>query len=71
MRNKATSAIATVTGMVLVYVVVASLPIYFGIIFLCFLVATAGLFWMVYTVLTDTSNLSHKTFDEHFYEDME
>jgi hypothetical protein len=71
MRNKAASAITTVAGMLLVYVVAASLPIYFGIIFLLFLIAMGGLFWMVYTVLTDTSNLSGKTFDEHFYEDKE
>jgi hypothetical protein len=71
MRNNATRAITVVTGMLLVYVVTASLPIYFGIIFLFFLITMGGLLWMVYTVLTDTSNLSRKTFDEHFYEDMD
>jgi hypothetical protein len=71
MRNKTANTIYIVTGMLLVYVIAASLPISFGIIFLFFLLTTAGLLWVVYTVLTDTSNLSGKTFDEHFYEDVD
>lgn len=71
MRNKTANSISIVTGMLLVYVIAASLPISFGIIFLFFLLTTAGLLWVVYTVLTDTSNLSGKTFDEHFYEDVD
>ncbi|WP_276372782.1 hypothetical protein [Chryseolinea sp. H1M3-3] len=71
MGNKSQNAISIVTGMLLIYLVAASLPMVFAIVFWLFLLTTAGLIWMVITVLKDTTNLSGRTFDEYFYEDAE
>jgi len=69
MKSNAKNSIAVTTLFLLVYAVFASLPLPYGIIFLFFLITTAGLFWMVYSILTDTNDLSGKTFEEYFYED--
>jgi hypothetical protein len=71
MGNKSQNAISIVTGMLLIYIVAASLPMAFAIVFWLFLLTTGGLIWMVFTVLKDTTNLSGRTFDEYFYEDAE
>ncbi len=71
MGNKSQNAISIVTGILLVYIVAASLPLTFAIVFWLFLMTTGGLIWLVFTVLKDTTNLSGKTFDEYFYEDAE
>jgi hypothetical protein len=69
MATKSQTAISIVTGILLVYVVAASLPISFAIVYWLFLISTGGLLWMVLKILKDKSDVSTKTFDTHFYED--
>ena len=69
MGRKSQNAISLVTGMLLIYVSAASLSISFAFVYWLFLIATGGLLWMVYAILTDTSDVTTKTFDTHFYED--
>jgi hypothetical protein len=71
MDSKSTNSISIVTALVIVYVVITNLSVPFAIVFGFFLLSVAGLLWMVVAILKDTSNLSGKTFDEHFYEDMD
>jgi hypothetical protein len=62
------SAISWATGILLVYVVFASLPVPFMLVFALFLIATAVFLWMVITILKDPRP-SNRTFEEYFYED--
>jgi len=71
MATKSAHSITIVTGVLIVYIITTHLPISFGIVFEFFLLTGAGLFWMVIVILKDTSNPSNKTFDEHFYEDVD
>jgi hypothetical protein len=69
MRSKTKYLIGGVTISLLVYLLSINLEVTFSVIFFLFLITTVGLWWMVYAILTDTSNLSGRTFDEYFYED--
>lgn len=69
MKTKALYSIAITTTLLLIYVVYANLPLPFSIVLIVFMITTASLFWMVYSILNDTTDLSGKTFDEYFYED--
>jgi hypothetical protein len=69
MKRRTKYIISGVTGLVMVYVLTINLGVNFGLIFFLFLITTVGLFWMVYAILTDDSNLSSKTFDDYYYED--
>ncbi len=53
----------------MLYVVFATLPISFALIFSFFIVTSISLLWMVYTILTDYSRPVTKTFEEAFYLD--
>ena len=69
MSKKTELIISITTGLLLVYTVMAALPIAFFIVFFLFLIVSALTILMVITVLKDTSNLSGKKFDNYFYED--
>ena len=69
MRSSTKYLIGGVTISLLVYLLCISLEVTFSLIFFSFLITTVGLWWMVYAILTDTSNLSGRTFDEFYYED--
>ncbi len=69
MKTKTSYSVGITTALLLVYVVAVNVSLTFAVIFFLFLLTTASLWWMVYSVLTDKSNLSGKTFDEYFYED--
>lgn len=69
MKGSAALSVSITTGLLLVYVVFASLPFHFGIIFALFLLTSASLLWMVYRILTDTTAPVRKTFDEYYYQD--
>jgi hypothetical protein len=69
MSKKTELLIAISTGLLLVYTAMATLPIAFAAIFLLFLVTSGFTIWMVVTILKDKSKLSHKKFDDFYYED--
>ncbi len=69
MSKKTEYLIVTSTGLLLVYTVLAALPITFALIFLLFLATSVFTIWMVITILKDKTNLSSKKFDDFFYED--
>jgi membrane protein implicated in regulation of membrane protease activity len=69
MDKKTEFLISITTGLLLVYTVMAALPIAFAIVFFLFLVVSALIIWMVIAILKDTSRLSDKKFDDYFYED--
>ena len=68
--NSLRNCISLTTGVVIIYVVLANMPVAFGIVFLFFLLSEAFLFWMVIRILTN-KRTSTKTFDTHFYEDID
>ena len=57
------------TGLLILYVGFAALPLSFALIFSLFLITSISLLWMVYSILTDKSKPVKKTFDETFYLD--
>ena len=61
--------ISITTGLLLVYTVMAALPIAFAVVVFLFLVVSVLTIWMVIAILKDTSHLSNKKFDDYFYED--
>jgi len=69
MQKKTEFLISITTGLLLVYTVMAALPIAFAIVFFLSLVVSALTIWMVIAILKDTSHLSDKKFDDYFYED--
>jgi hypothetical protein len=69
MKERTKHAIILTTIMLVVYLFSVHLDVAFPIVFLFFLITLVGLCWMVVTILRDNSNLSSKTFDDHFYED--
>ncbi|MFM8850158.1 MAG: hypothetical protein ACKOE5_07170 [Cytophagales bacterium] len=69
MSKKTEYLIGISTGLLLIYTVLTALPISFAVIFLLFLATSAFTIWMVISILKDKSNLSHKKFDDFFYED--
>jgi hypothetical protein len=69
MKGTSALSVSITTGLLLIYVVFASLPFHFGIIFTLFLITSASLLWMVYRILTDTSVPVQKKFDDYFYQD--
>jgi hypothetical protein len=69
MDKNATFSASVATATLLVYVVFATLPVHFAVIFSLFLVANAAFLWMVFRVLTDTSVPVDKKFEEYFYQD--
>jgi membrane protein implicated in regulation of membrane protease activity len=69
MNKKTEFLISITTGLLLVYTVMAALPIAFAIVFFLFLVVSGLTVWMVIAILKDTSQLSDKKFDDYFYED--
>ena len=69
MSIKTQRTVSITTCLVVVYVTLTQLAVPLAIIFFALLTCIAGLLCMVYTILKDTSNLSGKTFNDHFYED--
>jgi uncharacterized membrane protein YqjE len=69
MRDRTRNIITVVTTLLVIYVIAVRLEATLALVFALFILTTVGLWWMVYTILTDTTNLSGKTFDEYFYED--
>ncbi len=69
MSKKTEFMVGITTGLLLIYTVLASLPVAFALVFLMFLIVSAFTIIMVITILKDTSNLSGKKFDDYFYED--
>jgi uncharacterized membrane protein YqjE len=69
MSDKTRYVITVVTTLLVVYLISIRFEATLALVFSLFLLTTIGLWWMVYTILKDTSHLSGKTFDEYFYED--
>lgn len=69
MGHKASLNISLTTGLLILYVVFATLPLSFALIFSFFITTSISLLWMVYSILTDHSRPVKKTFDETFYLD--
>lgn len=69
MHKKTEFLISITTGLLLVYTVMAALPIAFAIVFFLFLFVSGLTIWMVIAILKDTSHLSDRKFDDYFYED--
>jgi hypothetical protein len=68
MRDRTRNIIVVVTTLLVVYLISIRFEATLALVFSLFMLTTVGLWWMVYAILTDTSNLSGKTFDEYFYE---
>jgi hypothetical protein len=68
--NKLGFSVLTTSLVVVLYVVVSTLPVEFGLVFGFFLLAHGLLIWMVLVILKD-KNPSKRTFDEYFYEDVD
>lgn len=66
--SKMTISIIATTSCVLLYVILASLPTAFPLVFLLLLLSQCLLVWMVIRILKD-NRPSTRTFDEYFYED--
>lgn len=62
-------SISLTTGLLILYLVFATLPFSFALIFSLFLTTSISLLWMVYSILTDYSKPVKKTFDEAYYMD--
>ena len=71
MKNSTRNIIIAVTTLLVIYVMSIRFEATMTIVFSLFILATMGLGWMVYAILTDTANLSGKKFDDYFYEDGE
>ena len=71
MRNRTRNLIVAVTTLLVTYVMSIRFEATLLIVFSLFMLTTAGLSWMVHAILTDTTNLSGKKFDDYFYEDGE
>ena len=71
MASKSTNSIAIVTKIVIVYIIATNLQVSFAVVFGFFLTSVAGLIWMVVVILKDTTDLTSKTFDVHYYEDVD
>lgn len=69
MERKTKYSIAVTTSLLLVYAICVVLPVWYGIIFSLFLITSISLLWMVYDILTDTTSLTNKTFEQYYYED--
>jgi hypothetical protein len=69
MKGSSAFSVSVTTGLLLIYVVFASLPFHFGVIFALFLITSGSLLWMVYKILTDTTAPVKKNFDDYFYQD--
>ena len=68
--SKAGVSVLLTSTVVLVYVIISTLEVQFGIVFLSMLLSQALLIWMVITILKDKRK-STRTFDEYFYEDVD
>ena len=62
--------ISLTTGVVILYVMFSRLPVAFAVVFSLFLLSQAMLIWMVVRILKDKRK-SVKTFETHFYEDVD
>lgn len=69
MMDRTRNIIVVVSTLLVVYLISIRYEASIALVFSLFLLTTIGLWWMVYAILTDTSHLSGKTFDEYFYED--
>ena len=68
--SKSAFSVSLTSAFVLGYVVLSTLPVEFGIVFLAFLISQGLLIWMVFSILKDPRK-SSRTFDEYFYEDVD
>jgi Flp pilus assembly protein TadB len=68
--NSLRNCISLTTGVLIIYVVLANMPVAFGVVFLFFLLSEGLLLWMVFRILKE-KRTSTKTFDSHFYEDVD
>ena len=71
MKNRTRIIIFGVTTLLVIYLMSIRFEATTAIVFSLFMLTTIGLGWMVYAILTDTSGLSGKKFDDYFYEDGE
>jgi hypothetical protein len=69
MKSKTRYSILITTTLLVMYIIFAHMPFPYALILLLFLMTSGSLLWMVYAILTDTTDLSDKTFDDYFYED--
>ena len=68
--NKSAFSVTVTTVVVMLYVILSTLPVSFGIVFFAMLVSQGLLVWMVVSILKDTRK-STRTFDDYFYEDVD
>jgi hypothetical protein len=66
--TKVTTIISITTGMLLIYIITASVSGNFVLVFLLFLITSALFFYMVICILKDAPPPT-RTFDEYFYDD--
>jgi hypothetical protein len=66
--SKSAFSVTVTTLVVILYVVLSTLPLGFGITFFAMLVSQGLLIWMVISILKDRRE-STRTFDDYFYED--
>ena len=66
--NKTNFSILITSLVVLIYVILSTIPVAFGLVFGMMALSQALLVWMVITILKDPKP-SVKRFDEYYYED--
>jgi Flp pilus assembly protein TadB len=68
--SRASNSISITTGVVIVYIVISQVSVAFNVVFLFLLVSQGLLIWMVVQILKD-KRTSQKTFETHYYEDVD
>ena len=68
--SKSRFSILITSTVVLIYVILSTLPVNFGLVFGTLLASQVLLLWMVITILKDRRT-SSRTFDEFYYEDVD
>lgn len=68
--NRLSNVISVTTGVMIIYVVMSQASVVFGAVFLLMLLSQGMLVWMVIRILKD-QRTSTKTFETHFYEDVD
>lgn len=68
--SRASNSISITTGVMIVYVVMCQVSVAFNVVFLFLLLSQGLLIWMVVQILKD-KRTSQKTFETHYYEDVD
>ena len=68
--SRASNSISITSGVVIVYIVISQVSVAFNIIFLFLLLSQGFLIWTVIQILKD-KRTSQKTFETHYYEDVD